>query len=69
LGTFVFFVDETGKGQQGCRGKSYPGVTTCFGIESFIACAYPGLRLEMIPANGSESCKKHNKNNLPLLYV
>ena len=46
-----------------CRGISYPGATNCLGIESFITCsgAYPGLRLRLIPVNGSESSKKHDK--------
>ena len=46
-----------------CRGISYPGATNCLGIESLITCsgAYPGLRLRLIPADGSESRKKHDK--------
>jgi hypothetical protein len=46
-----------------CRGISYPEAINCLGIESFITCsgAYPGAGLRLIPANGSESRKKHDK--------
>jgi hypothetical protein len=57
-------VDETGKRPAAqCRGINYPEATNCLGIESFIACrcAYPGLRLRLIPVDGSESSKKHDK--------
>jgi len=57
-------VDETGKGQlRSVAVISYPGATNCLGIESIITCsgAYPGLRFRLIPVNGSESSKKHDK--------
>jgi hypothetical protein len=53
-----------------CRGINYPGATNCLGIESFITCsgAHPGLRLRLIPVDGSEPAKSMT-NNLPLLSV
>ena len=63
-GRVFIHVYKTGKRPAAqCRGISYPGATNCLGIESFITCrcAYPGLRLRLIPANGSESSKKHDK--------